>query len=189
MILSRTKAGLSGSKCNGFMSCPDCLSGPICCLSLATPCKAAMLSKSFSFWSPCFYMYYYFGLHWNVSAHPPSPLSPPLGSFWALLALSVTTHTSVSFLFFHTSISVLFCWNYLFPCRISMSPWEPLLPWNYSLLTFVVSTPTTAPDVESMFSEQVAETEQMDEMNVYNTTKLYSKSLAHMLLGNSQQNG
>lgn len=46
-----------------------------------------------------------------------------------------------------------------------------------------------APGTESMVSERIAEAEQMNKMNVYDTAKLYLESFAHMSPGNLQRNG
>lgn len=50
------------------------------------------------------------------------------------------------------------------------------------------SNTNMAPDTESMFSERIAETEQINKMNVCDT-KLCVKSFAHMLRGKLQWNG
>lgn len=91
---------------------------------------------------------------------------------WALLALS------------HTSIPILASWleGTAPPCLVSGGPWKPLLVWNLCLLIFVVLTPTMAPDTEPMLRERIAETEQINKMNV-SDTKLCVKSFAHRWRG------
>lgn len=79
-------------------------------------------------------------------------------------------------------------WKDLLLCLDSGGPWKPLLVWNLSLLIVVVLTLSMAPDTESMFSEQTAETEQINQMNVCDT-KLHVKSFAHMLRRKLQWNG